>query len=395
MRGLALIAVALLAMTACDDEVIPPKVPTHPTVKEATPAERREAACKAKALPQPEAVKTNEGAPEIPQGTVARVDVDGASDEARARAAIGIAAGDTVTLAKTQDAMRKLYALGDVDDVRLEARTAGQGVALRFTISKRAKVGEVELHAGAIYDAPELEKALHATTGALYDPTTIMTTRATLVEALRARGYSDATLVITGERAQDSAVDLCVELHEGQKITIDSVKFTGLGRIKEAELASTLDTDHGRINAPGGVIDQGKIDEAVAKMAEVFDARGLAKGTISTKTSRNGDKVSLVFEIEEGPVVVVRRYDIKGDLIADAGTYQRLMSIKPRDVFSRAKLVSDLKKIGEMHEKKNRADLIVEPQTQVDEKNNTVDVVLVVVDPKKAKPTPPPPPPKK
>ncbi len=130
-------------------------------------------------------------------------------------------------------------------------------------------------------------------------------------------------------------------------------------------------------------------------MAEVFDARGLAKGTISTKTARNGDKVALTFEIEEGPVVTVRRYDVKGDLAADASAYRALMTLKPKDPFSRAKLIADLKKIADMHEKKNRADLIVEPQTQLDEKASTVDVILAVIDPKKAKQQTPPPPPKK
>jgi outer membrane protein assembly factor BamA len=393
----ALFALSACALLACDDEVIPPsKTPNRVSLHQSSPAERRDAACKAKSLPSRDAIKTNEGVPEIPQGNVARVDVDGASDAAAARAAIGIAAGEPLTLEKTQAAIRKLYALGDVDDVRLDIAKTSQGAVLHFVIDKRAKLGEVVLHGGSIDDAPELEKALHATSGAPYDPAMLMRTRATLVDALHDRGYSDATLAVTGERAQDGVVDLCVDLHEGSKITIDSIKFIGLSRIKETELSSTLDTDHGRINAVGGVIDQNKIDEAVAKMAEVFDARGLAKGTISTKTTRNGDKVSLVFEIEEGPVVLIRRYDIKGDLVADAGTYHRLMSIKPKDVFSRAHLMADLKKIGELHEKKNRADLVIEPQTQLDDKNNTVDVVLVVVDPKKVQQQQPPPaPPKK
>lgn len=395
-RAAALLWIALsVPVGACDDEVIPPsKTPSKVLVKEATPQERRDAACKAKSLPTRESIRTNDGAPELPTGTIARVDVDGASDAAAARSAIGIAPGESLTLEKTQNAMRRLFALGDVDDVELDAKPSAQGVVVHFRIVPRPKLGEVVIHGGTIYDNLELEKALHAASGATYDPNTIMTTRTTLVDALHERGYADATLNVTGERAQDGAVDLCVDLHEGSKVTIDSIKFTGLARIKEIELSSTLDTDHGRINAPGGVIDQGKIDEAISKMAEVFDARGLAKGTISTKTTRNGDKVSLVFEIEEGPVILVRRYEVKGDLAADAGTYQRLLSVKPKDVFSRAKLVADLKKISELHEKKKRTDLVVEPQTQLDDKNNTVDVVLVVIDPKKQKLTPPPAPPK-
>lgn len=392
MRARIFAFAALVALAACDDEVIPPKVPTKTAQKEATPAERREAACKAKELPGAGSHAT-EGTLDLPQGKVARVEVEGASDEPRARAATGIAEGEPLTLQKTQDAIRKLWSLGDVDDVRMEARPSSSGIVLHFTVSRRPAYGQVVIHGGTIYDAPELEKALKASGGAAYDPVALMTARAALVEGLRQRGYSDASLALGGVRAQDGTVDLCVDLHEGSKITIDSVTFKGLSKLKEEELRAAFDTDHGRINAPGGILDQNKLDEAMAKMAEIFDAHGLAKGNVTPKTQRNGDKVAISFEIDEGPVVTLRRYEVKGDLIADAGAYKKLMTLKSKDPFSRARLVADMQKIGEMHDKKGRKDLEVQPQTQVDDKNNTVDVVLVVVDPKKAKQQPPPPPP--
>ncbi len=382
---------AFVTLGACDDEIIPPKTPTKTVQKEATPEERRDAACKAKELPGAPS-RATEAPTELPSGNVAKIEVD-APDEAKVRSAIGFTAGDSLSLPKTQDAMRRIWALGDVDDVRLEARPSPQGVVLHFTVAKRPTYGQVVIHGGSIIDAPELEKALHATTSAPYDPVTLVAARGTLVEGLKQRGYSDATLMLTGTRAQDGTVDLCVNLHEGAKITIDTVSFKGLSKLKEEDLRATLDTDHGRINAPGGVVDQAKIDEALGKMAEIFDAHGLAKGNVSTKTQRTGDKVSIVFEVDEGPVITLRRYDVKGDMLGDASAYRKLLSLKSKDPFSRQKLVADMQKIGEMHDKKGRKDLEVQPQTQLDDKNNTIDVVLVVVDPKKAKQQPPPPPP--
>ncbi len=393
-----LLALALFAsVAACDDEVIPPKAPQKTVaVKQATPAERRDAACKAQQLPPAVTSTPSDASSEtVPEGAVVRVDVDGAADAAAARATVGIAPGDTVTTAKAQDAIRKLYALGGADDVRLLARREGQGVVLHFTVVKRPTFGEVVIHGGTLYDAPELEKALSATAGATYDPAAIVATRGKLVDALHERGYADAALSIVGARAQDGSVDLCVDLKEGHKITLDSITFQGLKKIKESELRATIDTESGRINTSGGILDQNKLDEAISKMAEIFDAQGLAKGRISTKTTRNGDKVSLLFDVEEGPVVRLRRYEVKGALVADAGAYKKLLSLKPKDPFSRAKLVADLQKIAELHEKKGRKDLVVQPQVQPDDKNDTVDVVLMVIDPKKAKQAPPPPPPKK
>jgi outer membrane protein assembly factor BamA len=395
-RARAFAFAVLVALSgACDDEVIPPKTPTKTAHKMATPAERRDLACKAQHLPSAAASTQTDGSDAAPEGSVASVAVEGAPDAARARAAIGLAAGDSVTVAKTQQAIRALWALGDVDDVRLEARRTPQGVALRFVVTKRPHFGQVVLHAGTIYGQPDLAKALGATSGASYDPVALVNAREKLVDSLRSRGYADATLKVVGARADDGNVDLCVDLHEGEKVTIAAITFKGLSRIKESDLRATIDTDHGRINAPGGILDEEKIEQSIAKMAEIFDAKGLAKGKISTKTTRDGNKVSLVFDVEEGPVVKLRRYDVKGDLVAPAAAYRKLLSLKAKDPFSRAKLVADLQKIAELHEKKGRKDLVVQPQTQLDDKNDTVDVVLMVIDPKKAKPAPPAPPPGK
>jgi outer membrane protein assembly factor BamA len=386
--------IALMLCAACDDEIIPPKTPPKTTSQQISPAERRENACKAKELPQTPARGTD-GQTDMPQGNVARVEVEGASDDVKARAAIGIAAGEPVSVQKTQDAIRKLYQLGDGDDIRLEARPSSQGIVLHFAIEKRPAYAQVVIHGGSVIDAPELEKALHASGGAPYDPVALVSTRGTLIDGLRARGFADASLGLTGVREPDGTVDLCVDLHEGSKITIESVGFKGLSKLKEAEMLAAIDTDHGRVNAAGGIVDQPKLDEAMMKFAELFDKNGLAKANVVLKQPRNGDKVALSFEVDEGPVITLRRYDVKGDLITDASAYRRLMTLRSKDPFSRARLVADMQKIGEMHEKKGRKDVEIQPQTQVDDKNNTIDVVLVVIDPKKAQLKPPPPPPGK
>ena len=388
------LALVAAAVSACDDEFIPPKTPTRTTSKEIPVAERRENACKAKVLPSV-APRSGDGQTDIPQGNVARVEVEGASDEAKARAATGIAAGEPVNVAKTQDAIRKLWSLGEASDVRLEARPSPQGVVLHFTIEKRPTYGQVVIHGGSVIDAPELEKALHATGGAAYDPVALVSARGTLVGGLKARGYTDASLGLAGVLEPDGTVDLCVDLQEGAKITIESVAFKGLSKLKEADVLAAIDTDHGRINAPGGIVDATKMDEALAKIAELFDKAGLAKANIVPKHQRSGDKIALVFEVEEGPVITLRRYDITGDLVTDASAYRKLMTMKSRDPFSKAKLVSDMQSISDLHEKKGRKDVEVQPMTQVDDKNNTIDVVLKVVDPKKTQQKPPPPPPPK
>ena len=395
MRLASLLLVAAVFAGACDDDYIPPRTP-HAAASAAvaapmTPAERREAACKAQSLPPPAAPSQSVASAEAPHGVVARVDVEGASDEARARAALGIAKGDAFDAAKAGAAIRHLYELGDADDVHLEARTTPQGVELRYTVRPKAKLGEVVIHGGSLIDVPELERALHAKAGGTYEPATVASSRAALVDSLHQRGYLDASLNVVGIRTGGD-VDLCVELHEGAKVTVDRVAFSGISRIKEEELRALIDTDGGHVNAAGGVLDPGKLDDAIVKMNTLYFDRGMIRASVTGKTQRNADKVSITFTVEEGPVFTVRRYEITGDMVGDAGAYRKLLSQRSKEPFSPAKLDADMHKIAELDEKRGRKDLQIQPDTHIDDKNNTVDVVLHVVDPKKVQAAPPPPP---
>ena len=77
MRREAFLA-AFILCAACDDEFIPPRVPQKTsTLPDATPSERRDAACKSKELPPPPAAKAGDGTTDPPPtGSVAHIDFD-------------------------------------------------------------------------------------------------------------------------------------------------------------------------------------------------------------------------------------------------------------------------------------------------------------------------------
>ena len=176
------------------------------------------------------------------QGTVgADRWLEGAQDDPRFRAAIGIAPGDPLSLGKTQvqSALRRIYELGEYDDVRLEAVPLRPAAGRRPPVHRcrnDASLGEVVIHGGTVLPGPELENAFHATSGAKYDPAALVATRTSLVQSLRQKGYQDATLSVVGERATDGKVDICIDLREGNKVTLDTISFNGLKNVKEEEL---------------------------------------------------------------------------------------------------------------------------------------------------------------
>lgn len=386
----ALVAVAVLLLACGGGAVVPP----HPGLPPPPPIDRHAAACDALGL----AVVDTQPAPLVTppvHGKVRAIELDGAADDARLKGAVGMAAGDDFDPAKGQAALRALYALGDFEDVAMDVGDVGGkdgGVLVRFHLKPRAVLGEIYLE-GDVDDKVELGRSLHATAGEKYSPVALASARRGVLEALQNTGYQDARMDLHAARADDGKVDLCVTMTRGPKITIDKVKFVGLDTVREDDLAGKLDTDGNRVNTKGAILDAPRMERSVLEMAAVLFDRGMAMSEVHFELERHDTTMTIVVKVTEGAVFHLRRYDVHGDLIADAKTYAKLLKNKPKDVFSRTKVMADVAALQAFHKSKGREDLVVEPRTEIDVPGKTIDLILEITDPKKPpKPAPPPPP---
>lgn len=387
----SLLVLATAALLACGGGAV---VPPHPGLPPPPAVDRHANACDATGL----AVVDTQPAPlttAAAHGKIRAIELEGGASDERLKASIGLSPGDDFDAVKAQAAVRSLYALGDFEDVSLDVGDKDGGVLLRFHLKPRALLGEVYLE-GDVDDKVELGRSLHATPGEKYSPVALASARRGILETLQDAGYQDAKLDLHAARADDGKVDLCVTMARGPKITVDRVKFVGLQTLPESELAAKLDTDGNRVNTKGTIFDAARMDRSVVEMAAALFDHGMAMSEVHYELERHDATVIIVVKVTEGAVFHLRRYEVRGDLIADARTYARLLKTKPKDVFSRTKLMTDVAALAAFHKSKNREDVQVEPQTEINVAGKTIDLILQVIDPKKPpKPAAPAPAPKK
>ncbi|CAN5465648.1 hypothetical protein BH09MYX1_BH09MYX1_26040 [soil metagenome] len=382
MSARKLILMLGLALAACGGAGGGKELP-HPGLPPPPAVDHHEAACGAKTLwvQEPTPVATNLG---TPQGKITALEVTGVTGDARVKNAIPFAVGDTFDAPKAQDAIRKIYALGDFDDVAIEVLEKDGGLAVRYRIVPRPELGEVFIEGDGEQDKKdELAKAFRAASGKSYNPRAITTARLGFLGAITKRGYMDATMDLKSAHNDDGSVDLCAFVKKGTLVTIEKVRFDGLKTIKETDIVAKIDTDGGKYNVAGGVVDGERVERAAQEIAHFLADRGMPTSEIAYDLQRKDDKATLIFKINEGPIFHVRRYEIVGDKIADAGTYQKLLKIKPKDLFTQSGILADKAAIDEFHKSKGRSDIELVPETALDPKALTVDVVFRVVDPKK------------
>jgi outer membrane protein insertion porin family len=266
-------------------------------------------------------------------------------------AAVKTRAGQTFGDAPLKDDVRRLWALGMLDDVRLEAR----GSEVAFVVAPSPRVFDVELHA-ADKDGVRRFALLR---GAPFEPGRV-TRMANAVRLLYVReGRLDAKVTV-GRKRRPSGIGLCVAVEPGPKVTVGSIAFPGRRAIPESVLVKAMAG-----YKKGGIYDEAglQIDE-LRISAEYWD-RGYANVHVTPhRVVRAGNKLRIEIAITEGDIY--RLGAIHMPYVTGLA-----LPIKTGDIFSRTK-IADARELIAKH---LHAEMVL-PLTKIDTATRTITLTF-------------------
>lgn len=266
-------------------------------------------------------------------------------------AAVNTRAGQTFGDAPLKEDVRRLWALGMLDDVALEAR----GDEVAFVVAPSPRVYDVELHA-ADQDSVRRFALLR---GAPFEPRRIDR----VAEALRTlyvrEGRLDARVTV-GKRTRPVGIGLCVAVDPGPKVTVGALAFPGRRALPEAVLVKAM-TGYKR----GGIYDEAALQIDELRISAEYWDRGYAQVRVgSHEVVRDGATLRIEIPITEGDIYRI------GTISAP---YARRLAlpVKSGDIFSRTK-IADARELIAKH---IGADYVL-PLTHVDLETRTVSLTF-------------------
>ncbi len=132
-----------------------------------------------------------------------------------------------------------------------------------------------------------------------------------------------------------SRLFVTIPIEEGRQTMLESISFAGNHAIEAGSLlavAGQLD----RFIRPGGPLDQYGLELLRKKLLSTYAQRGYVYCNLEQEVTFSKDRTlaSVVFDIEEGPLVHVGRVIVRGDILTDSRIFRALVLLKPGDVFS-------------------------------------------------------------
>jgi outer membrane protein insertion porin family len=260
--------------------------------------------------------------------------------------------GETMNADKARAALRALYATGFFQDVRLEA----ENDVLVVFVRERPAIAQIDFSGMKEFDADTVRKVLRdlgMTEGRIFDRAMLDSAEQELKRQYLSRGMYAAAVQTTVTPLERNRVGISIAVTEGEVAKIRGINIVGAQAFRESELLGLF-----VLRTPGWLTWYTKADrysrERLGGDLETLRSFYLNRGYLdfsleSTQVQITPDRrdIYVTVNIVEGETYTVSAVNLAGQLLLPREELEKLVQLKPGDVFSREKLAASTKAISD------------------------------------------------
>jgi len=291
--------------------------------------------------------------------------------------------GEVMTDEKTAAAIKALYATGFFKDVRLEAR---DGVVI-VTVEERPSIAKITLSGIKEFSEDDLKSGLKQTglaEGRVLDRALLDKAEQELQRQYFNRGRYAVEIKSTLTPLERNRVAVQFDVVEGDSARIRQINIVGNKAFKEKELLNQFAS-----TTPGWLTWYTKNDQYsksrlggdIEALRSFYLNRGYLEFNVdSTQVSISPDKqgIYITVNVTEGPQYKVSDVKLAGQMLVPEAELQKLVTVKPGEVFERDRLTESTKKIADRLGNDGYAFANVNAVPELDKDKSTVAFTLFV-----------------
>ena len=291
--------------------------------------------------------------------------------------------GETMTEEKAQQALRALFATGFFRDVRLEV----ENNVLVVLVEERPAIAQIDFVGVKEFDNDTLRKILRETglsEGRTFDRSVLDGAEQELKRQYLSRGRYAADVTTTVTPLERNRVGISIAVVENNVAKIRAINIVGAQAYREKEL-----TDQFVLRTPGWLTWYTKHDQYskqrlaadLETLKSFYQDRGYVDFAVeSTQVSITPDRkdIYITINISEGEKYTVSAVGLEGQMLVPREELEKLLKVKPGEVFSRLRLTESTKAIADRLGNEGYAFANATAIPQIDKEKRTVAFTIVV-----------------
>ena len=291
--------------------------------------------------------------------------------------------GDTVTAKQLADAVKRLYASGDFEDVQV----GRDGDVLVVVVSERPMIARIQLEGNKSIDEEQLRKGLKQsglTEGEVFRRSTLEGIASELQRQYVSQGRYGASVNSEVVPLPRNRVELKINIYEGKPARIRDINIVGNTLFTDEEILKTFELRSSHLWSfikGDDKYARERLSGDLEKLRSFYLDRGYINFALeSTQVSVTPDRreVFITANVVEGKRYKVGEVKLAGDLVVDEEQLKPLLIVRKGQIFSQRMMTytSDLltRRLG------NEGYTFAEVNgfTEVNEDDETVDITFFV-----------------
>ncbi len=281
-----------------------------------------------------------EGGAVADQPRVMEITVEGNEHVSQDRILLGFGfrLGDAPTTENIRDGIRRLYAMGHFSDVQIHVEpAAGDDLRMVVVVEERPRVSSVEFRGNESVNDDDIEAVLRIERGVPFDISRLEDSRVAVLALYESKGFPSATVETRVDEGSGNNVQVVLEIDEGTRVLVRSIRFAGTAGIAEKELMDVMETKEDRWWRTDAFFDEDVLGLDLVRVVERFRREGYIDATATgydTLYEDGGERVTITVKVDAGDLYDVTAIEWVGASSFAVDALQDLTTVVPGDVYS-------------------------------------------------------------
>ena len=294
-----------------------------------------------------------------------------------------IKVGDTVTQEEVSNSIRSLFKTGFFQDVKISVSNN----VLIVSVVERPSIAEVEISGSKKISEEDLRKSISAagiSTGRTFNRSLFDKVEQDLKNEYFNLGYYSVRIDSRVESAGGNKVKVFIKIAEGKPARIKDINVIGNKAYSNKRLLSLFrlqTTKERHFFSKRDQYSQEDLRGDIEKLQNFYLDRGYLDYVLKSRNVTIGpdkESIYITLVVSEGTQYKVTKVDIKGRLELQRSRIEKLVTIKPGQIFSRKEVASVIDKITALYGEHGYANAKINAIPETDPQKGTVSLNLLI-----------------
>ncbi len=288
------------------------------------------------------------------------------------------APGDVFLTRSLSEDLKRIYAMGYFDDVRIESEDGPGGKTIIINVREKPTIRKIRFKGNAIFENDDLMAALDIKTGSILNDLSIQKNIERIESRYREKNYQNVQVSHQVEKLANNQGDLTFTIKEGAKVRIKSITFIGNAIYPDKKLKSVMKTSEKGLFSwltSSGDLKKEDLEQDISKLTAFYQNHGFIEARIGDPAIETKDNwMYIKIKVHEGPRFKVGAISLAGDLIRPKNELMDKIKIGKEAYFNRHVLRNDMVTLSDMYADAGYAYPSIIPKVGEDNEKKIVNI---------------------